>query len=54
MTETAELEEERFRQMLDRGLRLLADETAHLAEGGTLPGEVVPSSFTTPTAFRST
>ncbi len=40
MTETLKLEEERFRQMLDRGLRLLADETAHLAEGGTLPGEV--------------
>ncbi|SDD92309.1 alanine--tRNA ligase [Rhodospira trueperi] len=40
MTETLKLEEGRFRQMLDRGLRLLADETAGLAEGGTLPGEV--------------
>jgi alanyl-tRNA synthetase len=40
MTETLKLEEERFRQMLDRGLRLLSDETAHLPEGGTLPGEV--------------
>jgi len=40
ITETLRLEESRFRQMLDRGLRLLADETAGLAEGGTLPGEV--------------
>jgi len=40
ITETLKLEETRFKQMLDRGLRLLADETAHLPDGGTLPGEV--------------
>ena len=32
-------EEERFRQTLDRGLKLLEDETAGLGEGDTLPGE---------------
>jgi len=40
ITETLKLEEGRFRQMLDRGLRLLSDETAHLPEGGTLAGDV--------------
>ena len=40
MTETLKLEETRFKQMLDRGLRLLEDETGRLASGGTLPGEV--------------
>ncbi|MBB4286184.1 alanine--tRNA ligase [Roseospira goensis] len=40
ITETLRLEETRFRQMLDRGLRLLADETAALPAGGTLPGAV--------------
>ena len=38
--ETLKLEETRFRQMLDRGLRLLGDETKKLGQGGTLPGEV--------------
>ena len=38
--ETIKLEETRFRQMLDRGLRLLGDETKKLGQGGTLPGEV--------------
>ena len=38
--ETIKLEETRFRQMLDRGLRLLGDETRKLGQGGTLPGEV--------------
>jgi len=38
--ETIKLEETRFRQMLDRGLRLLGDETKKLGKGGTLPGEV--------------
>ncbi len=33
-------EEERFRQTLDRGLRLLEDETAKLGEGQALAGEV--------------
>ncbi|MBB4266174.1 alanine--tRNA ligase [Roseospira visakhapatnamensis] len=40
ITETLKLEETRFKQMLDRGLRLLAEETASLPEGGTLPGTV--------------
>jgi len=40
ITETLKLEETRFKQMLDRGLRLLADETADLPQGGTLAGEV--------------
>ncbi|WP_305095721.1 alanine--tRNA ligase [Croceibacterium aestuarii] len=37
--ETLEREETRFRQTLDKGLRLLDEETAGLAEGGELPGE---------------
>ncbi len=40
ITETLRLEETRFKAMLDRGLSLLADETARLGEGGTLPGDV--------------
>ncbi|RMF41432.1 MAG: alanine--tRNA ligase, partial [Alphaproteobacteria bacterium] len=43
ITETLRLEESRFRDTLDRGLHLLAEEVARLPEGGTLPGE---------TAFR--
>lgn len=39
ITETLKLEEERFRQTLDRGLKLLDDEVAKLPEGGNLPGE---------------
>ena len=39
-TETLKLEETRFRSLLERGLGLLAEETAKLGEGGTLPGEV--------------
>lgn len=38
--ETLLLEETRFRQTLDKGLRLLADETAQLAPGAALPGDV--------------
>jgi alanyl-tRNA synthetase len=38
--ETLLLEETRFTAMLERGLHLLADETARLGEGGTLPGAV--------------
>ncbi|MFD1912099.1 alanine--tRNA ligase [Halodurantibacterium flavum] len=41
--ETLRLEETRFRQTLDRGLRLLDDELSQLPEGAALPGE---------TAFR--
>ncbi|MFA7431699.1 MAG: alanine--tRNA ligase [Rhodospirillaceae bacterium] len=40
VTETLKLEETRFKQMLDRGLRLLTDEKNKLGTGGTLPGEV--------------
>ncbi|TDL83687.1 alanine--tRNA ligase [Palleronia sediminis] len=37
--ETLESEETRFRQTLDRGLRLLDDEVARLPDGTDLPGE---------------
>ncbi|WP_112873684.1 alanine--tRNA ligase [Paracoccus endophyticus] len=37
--ETLRGEETRFKQTLDRGLRLLADEVARLPEGADLPGE---------------
>ena len=40
ITETLELEEARFKKTLDRGLKLLADETDGLAAGGELSGEV--------------
>ncbi|MCH7931940.1 MAG: alanine--tRNA ligase, partial [Proteobacteria bacterium] len=40
ITETLKLEETRFKQTLDRGLRLLEVETAKLAHGADLPGEV--------------
>ncbi|SOD89105.1 alanine--tRNA ligase [Caenispirillum bisanense] len=40
ITETLKLEESRFKQMLDRGLKLLDEEATRLAAGGTLPGEV--------------
>jgi len=38
--ETLKLEETRFRAMLDRGMSLLADETAGLPDGAALPGAV--------------
>ncbi|MEQ9045943.1 MAG: alanine--tRNA ligase, partial [Sneathiellaceae bacterium] len=37
--ETLELEEKRFKQTLDRGLRLLDDELGKLGDGAALPGE---------------
>ncbi|MBD9525908.1 alanine--tRNA ligase [Paracoccus sp. PAR01] len=37
--ETLKLEETRFKQTLDRGLRLLDDEVSRLPEGANLPGE---------------
>ena len=37
---TMRLEETRFKAMLDRGLGLLAEETARLGEGGALPGAI--------------
>jgi alanyl-tRNA synthetase len=40
ITETLKLEEERFKQTLGRGLRLLDQETDGLSAGGTLNGEV--------------
>ncbi len=39
IVETLRSEEEKFRSLLDRGLKLLADETASLAAGADLPGE---------------
>src|SRR5438105_6335195 len=38
--ETLKLEETRFRQTLDKGLRLLDEATGTMAPGATLPGEV--------------
>ena len=40
ISETLLLEETRFKQMLDRGLHLLADQVSHLGEGQALPGPV--------------
>ncbi len=40
ITETLKLEETRFKATLDRGLRLLDDETSRLGEGGVLAGDV--------------
>ena len=39
ITETLELEETRFKQTLDRGLKLLEDEVGNLPAGANLPGE---------------
>jgi alanyl-tRNA synthetase len=40
LTETFRLEEERFKATLDRGLKLLEDETDQLGEGQALPGDI--------------
>ena len=40
ISETLRFEETNFKQMLERGLRLLEDEVARLAPGEALPGEV--------------
>src|SRR5438046_4717602 len=40
ISETVRFEETNFKQMLDRGLCLLEEETARLGPGGALPGEV--------------
>jgi alanyl-tRNA synthetase len=40
VTETLRLEEARFRGLLDRGLGLLAEESARLGDRGVLPGDV--------------
>ena len=39
VTDTLKVEEERFKDLLTRGLKLLGEETGKLADGGTLPGE---------------
>ena len=39
IVETLRSEEEKFRSLLDRGLKLLEDETSSLAPGAALPGE---------------
>lgn len=40
ITQTLELEETRFKATLDRGLKLLSDETDKLGDGQALPGDV--------------
>jgi alanyl-tRNA synthetase len=40
ITETLELEENRFRSLLERGISLLKDETQNIPAGGALPGAV--------------
>ncbi len=40
ISETLKLEEGRFSDMLARGLRILADESGKLPDGGVLPGDV--------------
>src|SRR6202040_3640157 len=40
ISETLRFEETNFKEMLDRGLRLLEEETARLRPGAALPGEV--------------
>ncbi|MGD1876885.1 MAG: alanine--tRNA ligase [Kiloniellaceae bacterium] len=40
ITETLKLEESRFKDTLDRGLKLLEEETARLGQGRALPGDV--------------
>src|SRR5262249_33459010 len=39
-TQTMKLEETRFKSMLDRGLKLLDEETGKISGTGSLPGEV--------------
>lgn len=39
ITDNLREEEERFKQTLDRGLKLLEDESANIKKGGTLPGD---------------
>ena len=40
ITETLKLEETRFRRTLERGLKILDEESEGIADGGTFPGEV--------------
>ncbi len=54
ITETLKLEETRFRTTLERGLRLLDEETSAAAARAARWPARSPSSSTTPTASRST
>ncbi|MEQ8604407.1 MAG: alanine--tRNA ligase [Marivibrio sp.] len=47
ITETLKLEESRFKTTLDRGLKLLEEETTKLGEGETLSGEVAFTLYDT-------
>jgi len=47
IVETLRLEEGRFKQLLDRGLRLLDDETGRLAEGTPFPGQIAFTLYDT-------
>ncbi|WP_114392018.1 alanine--tRNA ligase [Oleisolibacter albus] len=47
ITETLRLEETRFKQTLDRGLKLLSEEEARLGEGQPLPGGVAFTLYDT-------
>lgn len=47
MTETLKLEETRFKAMLDRGLKLLEDETSKLSDGQALAGDVAFTLYDT-------
>jgi alanyl-tRNA synthetase len=47
ITDTLKREETRFRETLDRGLRLLEDEVAGLPEGAELPGEAAFRLYST-------
>lgn len=53
ITETLKLEESRFKSMLDRGLKLLEDEAAGLAQGAPCPA-MWRSGSTIPMASRWT
>src|SRR3546814_15531729 len=45
--ETLKLEETKFRQTLDKGLRLLEEATATMKAGDTLPGDVAFKPYDT-------
>jgi alanyl-tRNA synthetase len=47
VVETLRLEEARFKQLLDRGLRLLDEETGRLGEGAPLPGQIAFTLYDT-------
>lgn len=47
ITETLKLEESRFKQTLDRGLKLLSEETDQLADGASLDGKVAFTLYDT-------